>query len=61
MEKLDMVIEEIKKLMLRSAEVVNKHNMNKGELATVPEKKNKKMQQQRHSWRGAGGKLQGRV
>jgi hypothetical protein len=54
------VIEEIRKLMLRSVEEVSKGEMNRREPAIVTgKKKKKKQQQQQHSWRGARGQLQG--
>jgi hypothetical protein len=46
LEQLDRVIEEIRRLMLRSTEVVNKGKMNRGEPATTTGKKKKKQQQQ---------------
>jgi hypothetical protein len=58
LEQLDRVIEEIKKLMLRSAEVVNKEELNRGETAIAAGKKKKKKQ---HSWRGARGQLHKRI
>jgi hypothetical protein len=58
LEKLDIVIEEIRKLMLRSTEAVSKEEMNRGELAIAAGKKKKKQQ---HSWRGARGQLQKRI
>jgi hypothetical protein len=42
LEKLDRVIEEIRRLILRSAEVVNKGKLNKGEPAIAAEKKKMK-------------------
>jgi hypothetical protein len=66
LEQLDGVIEEIKKLMLRSAEAVIRWKLNRGEPAiAIGKKKNvqtqQQQQQQRHSWRGAGGQLQKKV
>jgi hypothetical protein len=58
LDQLDRVIEEIRRLMLSSAEAFNKGNLNRGEPTTVV---GKKKQQQQHSWRGAGGELQGKV
>jgi hypothetical protein len=55
LEQLDMVIEEIRRLMLRSAQgAVSKGKLNRGDPATVARKKEKKKQhrqqkQQRHS------------
>jgi len=46
LEQLDRVIEEIKKLMLRSAKVVNKGRLNRRDPAIAAEKKQKKKQQQ---------------
>jgi hypothetical protein len=43
LEKIDRVIEEIKKLMLRSKEVVNRGQLNKREPAIAMGKKKKKM------------------
>ena len=62
LEQLDRVIEEIRKLMLRSVEEINKGNMTRGEPAiAVGKKHNKKQQQQKqHSWRGSRGQLQGK-
>jgi hypothetical protein len=42
LEQLDEVIEEIRKLMLRSAEAVNKGELNRGEPAIAAGKKKKK-------------------
>jgi hypothetical protein len=58
------VIGEIKKLMFKSAEVVNRGEMNIREfsISVVKKKKNKKKKQkQQHSWRGARGQLQKRI
>jgi hypothetical protein len=62
LEQLDRVIEEIKKLMLRSAEAVSRGELNRREPAIAAgkkQKKKKKQKQQQHSWRGARGQLQG--
>jgi hypothetical protein len=63
LEQLDRVIEEIRKLMLRSAEAVNKEELNRREpaIAAGKKQKRKKKQQQQHSWRGARGQLQKRI
>jgi hypothetical protein len=44
LEQLDKVIEEIRKMMLRSVEVVNKGKLNRGEPAIAAGKKQKKKQ-----------------
>jgi hypothetical protein len=51
LEQLDRVIEEIRKLMLRSAEVVSKGELNRREptIAAGKKQKRKKKQQQQHS------------
>jgi hypothetical protein len=46
LEQLDRVIEEIKKMMFKSIEVVNKGKLNRGEPATTTGKQKKKKQQQ---------------
>jgi hypothetical protein len=54
LEQLDMVIEEIGKLMLRSAKAVRKGEMNIGESEIAVGEKDKKkqhQQQQQNSWR----------
>jgi hypothetical protein len=56
LKQLDRVIEEIRKLMLRSAKVVNKEKLRRGELVVA----SGNMKQQ-HSWIGARGQLQGKV
>jgi hypothetical protein len=63
LEQLDRVIEEIRKLMLRSAqEAVNKEgDEQKRACHSSREEKKKKTEQQQHSWRGARGQLQKRV
>jgi hypothetical protein len=55
LEQLDRVIEDIRKMMLSSAEAVSKEDLNRREHAIATGKKKKKMQQQQHSWRGARG------
>jgi hypothetical protein len=63
LEQLDRVIEEIRKMMLRSIEVFNKGELNKRDptIAAVKNQKKKKKQQQQHSWRGARGQLHKRI
>jgi hypothetical protein len=57
-EKMEKIIEEIIKLMIRSIEeTVSMRKLNKGELAIVEEKEKKKQQQQHNI--GAGGQFQG--
>jgi hypothetical protein len=56
-EKLDEIIEEIIRLMIRSIEVVSKENLDRGEPAIVAGQ-HKKQQQRSH---GANGQLQGTV
>jgi hypothetical protein len=60
LEQLDRVIEEIRKLMLRSAEAVNKGEMNRREPAIAAGKKRRRTTTTQHR-RGARGQLQGRV
>jgi hypothetical protein len=60
LEKLDRVLDEIRKLMLISIEVFSKGELKKGEPA-ITAGKQEQQQQQQHSWRGARGKLQGKV
>jgi len=58
------VIEEIRKLMLRSVEAVSKEELTRREpaIAAGKNKKNmQKQQQQQHSWRRARGQLQKRI
>jgi hypothetical protein len=54
LEQLDKVIEEVRKMMLRSIEEDNKRELNRREPTIVAGKK-KKMQKWQHSWRGARG------
>jgi hypothetical protein len=60
-EQLDRVIEEIRELMLRSAqEAVNKGKLNRGEPAITTGKKKKKKKNNNNN-KGARGQLQGEV
>jgi hypothetical protein len=59
LEQLDEIIEEIRRLMIRSAEAVSKEKLSRREPARAAGKK--QQQQQQHSWRGADGQLQGKV
>jgi hypothetical protein len=61
LEQLVKVIEEIRKLMLRLVEEINKEELNRGEPSITvgkKQKRKKKQQQQKHSWRGAREQLQ---
>jgi hypothetical protein len=55
-EKLDRVIEEIRRLMLRSTKEISKGKLTRGDPSTIGGKK--KQKQQQHSWRGARGQPQ---